>query len=448
MDTYKHSVSLDESKCKGCTTCLKRCPTEAIRIRDGRAVIHPARCIDCGECIRVCPHKAKKPVHDTLDTLKNYKFKIALPAPSLYGQFDNLDNIGYVLGGLKKIGFDSVFEVARAAEIVSAYTRLYLNRPGIVKPVISSACPVISRIISMNFPFLCEHVIPILAPIDIAAGLAKQEALRDHPELAPEEIGVFFISPCPAKASYVKNGFAGEKNCIDHVLSVRDVYFSLLDAMRQLRDTGTDETTEAGMIGIGWASTGGESAAVFNERYLAADGIENCIRVLEQIDNEDIHNLDYVELNACNGGCVGGAMTVANPYIAQARLQSLRRYLPVSPNRPSESAIPESAMASGGIRYAPNAKLSENREEAMQMMRDIESICKSLPGIDCGSCGAPTCMAFAEDVIKGDTNSDECTVIMRTLFHEYLKEHEEKAILDGLKPLVPRREEGTADSSK
>ncbi len=445
MDIYKHSVSLDESKCKGCTTCLKRCPTEAIRIRDGRAIINPQRCIDCGECIRVCPHKAKKAVHDTLDSLNEYKYRIALPAPSLYGQFTNLDNIGYILGGLKKIGFDAVFEVARAAEIVSAYTRLYLNKPGIVKPVINSACPAISRIISMNFPFLCEHVIPLLPPIDIAAKIAKKEAMDAHPELAPEEIGVFFLSPCPAKVSYVKNGFAGESNYIDRVLSVRDVYFALLDVMRKLRATGTDEFTEAGMVGIGWASTGGEASAVFNERYLAADGIENCIRVLEQIDNEEIYNLDYVELNACSGGCVGGAMTVANPYIAQTRLQSLRRYLPVSPNRPNVTEIPEDAMLTSGVRYAPSAKLSEDRVKAMEMMHDIESICRSLPGIDCGSCGAPTCMAFAEDIIKGETNSDECTVIMRTLFHEYLKEHEEKAILEGLKPLVPKSKPESAE---
>ena len=59
MHSYQHSVSLDVEKCKGCTHCLRRCPTEAIRIRDGHAVINPDRCIDCGECIRLCPHNAK-----------------------------------------------------------------------------------------------------------------------------------------------------------------------------------------------------------------------------------------------------------------------------------------------------------------------------------------------------------------------------------------------------
>ncbi len=439
MDTYKHSVSLDESKCKGCTTCLKRCPTEAIRIRDGRAVISSVRCIDCGECIRVCPHKAKKAIHDAFSCLENYKYTVALPAPSLYGQFDNLDNIGYILAGLKTIGFDDVFEVARAAEIVSAYTRLYLNRKNIEKPVISSACPVISRLISTNYPFLCDHVIPLLPPVDIAAALARKKALAEHPDLVSEDIGIFFISPCPGKVSYVKNGFAGEKNNIDHVISVRDAYFKLLDAMKNAPEPETG--TESGLVGIGWASTGGESAAIFNERYLAADGIENCIRVLEQIDNGDIHNLDYVELNACSGGCVGGAMTVANPYIAQARLQNLKRYLPVSPNRPSDLTIPADYMMDSSLAYQPSARLSDDRAQAMQMMRDIEEICRELPGTDCGSCGAPTCTAFAEDIIKGETSVDECTVIMRELFHRYLREHEEKAIEEGLNPLMYKEKE-------
>ncbi len=424
MKEYKHSVSLDVSKCKGCTACLKRCPTEAIRIREGHAVIHSARCIDCGECIRVCSHKAKKATHDPLERMGDFAYKIALPAPALYGQFDNMDNIGYIIAGLHKMGFDKVFEVARAAELVSAYTRTYLKRDDIPKPVISSACPVISRMISMNYPFLCENIIPLLPPIEVAAGIARKEAMEEHPTLKPEDIGVFFISPCPGKVSYVKNGAAGEKNAVDYVLSVRDVYFELIDVMKNIEDPA--DSTEAGMIGIGWASTGGESSAIFNEHYLAADGIENCIRVLEQIDNEGINNLEYVELNACSGGCVGGAMTVANPYIAQARLQSLKRYLPVSPNRPERDGyIPDEAFSPESVQYNPYNLLSEDRAEAMRMMAEIESICESLPGTDCGSCGAPTCMAFAEDIVKGETNADECTVNMRMLFHEYLNKRKE-----------------------
>lgn len=429
---YKHSVSLDVTKCKGCTTCLKRCPTEAIRIRDGHAVIHSARCIDCGECIRLCSYKAKKATHDGLDRLSDYAFRIALPAPALYGQFDNMDNIGYILAGLREMGFDMVYEVARAAELVSAYTRFYLHRDNIPRPVISSACPVITRIIGMNFPMLGENIIPLLPPIEIAADLARKQALVEHPELTPADIGVFFISPCPAKVSYVKNGFAGERNHIDCVLSVRDVYFALIDIMKHLPEPA--ESTEAGMIGIGWASCGGEASAIFNERYLAADGIENCIRVLEQIDNETISNLDYVELNACNGGCVGGVMTVANPYIAQARLQSLKRYLPVSPNRPKiDDYIPENAFSPEVVQYNPYNLLSDDRAEAMRMMSDIESICGDLPGLDCGSCGAPTCMAFAEDIVKGETNADECTVTMRMIFHDYLLKRREAHEINPLK---------------
>ncbi|HAZ19195.1 MAG TPA: ferredoxin, partial [Clostridiales bacterium] len=83
MSDYKHSVSLDVEKCKGCTHCLKRCPTEAIRIRDGHAKINADRCIDCGVCIRICPYKAKKAIFDKPEVLQPYKWKIALPPPSL-----------------------------------------------------------------------------------------------------------------------------------------------------------------------------------------------------------------------------------------------------------------------------------------------------------------------------------------------------------------------------
>ena len=195
MYNYEHSVLLDGSKCTGCTTCLRHCPTEAIRIKDGHAVINPDRCIDCGECIRNCPHKAKKAVCGKLADMGRFKWKIALPAPTLYGQFDNLDDIDYVLDGLLKIGFDDVFEVSKAAELVSAYTRLYLKTDGVKKPAISSACPVVVRLIGLRFPSLSDHIIHMLPPMEVAAQLARERAQKAHPELRPEEIGVCFISP-------------------------------------------------------------------------------------------------------------------------------------------------------------------------------------------------------------------------------------------------------------
>lgn len=411
MYTYEHSVLLDENKCTGCTTCLKHCPTEAIRIKNGRALINPQRCIDCGECIRVCPHKAKKAVCGKLADMQRFKWKIALPAPTLYGQFDNLEEIDYVLDGLLKIGFDDVYEVSKAAELVTAYTRTYLKLDMVKKPAISSACPVITRLISLRFPSLSEHIIHMLPPMEVAAKLAKEKAIKEHTELQPEDIGVCFISPCPAKASYVKNGFASYKSYVDEVISISDVYFLLISTMKKSDDV--PQLSESGRIGIGWARSGGEATAIFNDDYLAADGIDNVIRVLDQLENGNIPSVEFIELNACTGGCVGGVLTIQNPFIAKARLQTLRRYLPISKNQISKEEgeyIPDYYLFEDLPEYMPISRLSDSIAKSMRMLADIHSFKDTLPGIDCGSCGAPTCRAFAEDVIKGLAGSNECPI--------------------------------------
>ncbi|MEE0896976.1 MAG: [Fe-Fe] hydrogenase large subunit C-terminal domain-containing protein [Acutalibacteraceae bacterium] len=415
MNTYEHSVYLDVSKCNGCTTCLKHCPTEAIRIKDNHAVINGDRCIDCGECIRVCPHSAKKAVCNKLSDMDKFKYKIALPAPTLYGQFDNLDDVDYVLDGLLKLGFDDVFEVSAAAELVSAYTRNYMKKEGIKKPLISSACPAVIRLICLRFPSLKENILPMLPPMEVAARLSREKALREHPELKPEDIGVCFISPCPAKVSYVRNGFAGYESLVDVVVSIKDIYFQLISKMKHGEDVKS--LSSSGVIGIGWASSGGESTAIFNEDYLAADGIDNCNKVLDQIENGNIPPLQFIELNACTGGCVGGVLTIQNPFIAKARLQGLRRYLPVSQNfipKGEENSLPEELLFNDLPVYRPISRLSDSMQESMRMMSEIQKLKKELPGIDCGSCGAPNCRAFAEDIVKGNTTLENCLIRLRS----------------------------------
>lgn len=410
MNTYLHSVSLDREKCTGCTTCLRHCPTEAIRVKDGCAVINTDRCIDCGECIKVCPHKAKHAECSKFSDMERFKWRIALPAPTLYGQFEELEDIDYCLQGLLDIGFDEVYEVSQAAEIVSEYTRLLLKTEGVKKPIISSACPVIARLIALRFPYLKDNLLPLLPPMEIAASTAVKRAMKEHPELKREDIGVCFISPCPAKASYVKNGFGNYKSNVDLVVSISDVYFQLINSMK--REITPMPLSRSGVIGISWAASGGEATAIFNDKYLAADGIENVIKMLDEIENGTIPQLEFIELNACTGGCVGGVLTVENPFIAKARLQTLRRYLPVSQNflDADERYIPSDCFFEKLPDYKPITRLSDNIGESMRMMADIQRLRAELPGTDCGACGAPTCRAFAEDVIKGEISVDACVI--------------------------------------
>ena len=414
MSIYKHSVTLDISKCKGCTNCIKRCPTEAIRVRNGHAVIKEEKCIDCGECIRVCPYQAKKATFDKFEDFASYKYKIALPAPALFGQFEDLDDVDYILTALMKCNFDAVFEVSRAAELITEYTRAYMKREGLEYPVISSACPAIVRLINLRFPYLVDNLLPIMPPIEYAARLARKEALEKNPELTNDDICVLFISPCPAKISYIKYPLGTEKSAVTGGLAISDVYFKLRSKRKEIKTP--ESIAQTGIIGLNWAGSGGEATSLLSDKYLAADGIENCIKVLDEIENGTLHTLEFVELNACIGGCVGGTLNVENPFIAKARLRSLRKYLPISMNRLSDNEIAstnDKVMWDEQISDNTVDTLSDDRMTAILKMSEIEKIYKDLPHLDCGSCGAPNCHALAEDIIKGEAKYEDCLIRLR-----------------------------------
>jgi iron only hydrogenase large subunit-like protein len=412
MLQYLHSVTLDVDKCKGCTNCIKRCPTEAIRVRDGHAIIKQEKCIDCGECIRLCPYKAKKAIYDKIEDFSNYKYKIALPAPAFYGQFNDLDDADYILTALLECGFDAVYEVSKAAEIITEHTRRYMKKDGLPKPVISSACPAIVRLISLRFPCLVDNLLPIMPPIEYAARQARKEALAAHPELSDEDIAVLFISPCPAKISYIKNPIGVKNSAVTGGLAISDLYFKVRSKRKEIDIPKSLSTT--GIIGLNWAGSGGEATSLLSDHYLAADGIENCIKVLDEIENGNFGDLDFVELNACIGGCVGGTLNVENPFIAKARLRSMRKYLPVSGNHVSESELLASEIFyDSDIENAQVDRLSEDRMTAIAKMSEIECIYRELPHLDCGSCGAPNCHALAEDIVKDDAKKSDCLIQLR-----------------------------------
>lgn len=376
-------------------------------MRNKKAYIISDRCIDCGECIRVCPHHAKYAVSEHFNEIVKYKYRIALPAPSLYGQFNNLDNVDYVLTGLSRMGFDEVFEVSKAAELISDASRRMIENGELQKPVISSACPAVLRLIRTRFPNLIKNILPLFTPVDLAARLSRRAA-KKKTGLDDKDIGVFFISPCPAKRTAIINPLCYEGGAINGAFAIKDVYPVLVQTMDKLTPDDVEPLGDSGIIGVGWASSGGESAGLLKERYLAADGIENVINVLEELEDEKLNDLDFIELNCCTGGCVGGVLTVENPYVAKARIQRLRKFMPVSCNRLPEKFHLDLLSWTHELTPSPSMKLADNVIKAMRMMSELKKIEAELPGLDCGICGAPSCRALADDIVRGYAEKDDC----------------------------------------
>ena len=404
--TRFHSVRLEKDKCRGCTNCLKRCPTEAIRVRGGRAHIIDERCIDCGMCIKVCNYHAKVAVTDPLSSISRYKYKIALPAPSLYGQFGGVRNISQILNGLKQMGFDDVFEVARGADVVSQAIRDRLKNPDLPRPVISSACPAFVRLIQVRFPSLVDNIVDVRQPMEVAAMMAKREFARKN-NVREKDIGCFFITPCPAKMTAIRHPIGHEKSAVDGAISVLEIY-GLLSS--QLRKAPIDPSLETATdLGVGWARNGGESYAVCPENSMSVDGIMNCIHVLEEIEDDRLQGLEFFEGAACTGGCVGGPLNFENSYVARASIHRLATRNPSDDlNVDSGTMTKYDLYNSESIHPKKVMMLDEDMEKAVAKMEKIDEVLASLPGYDCGSCGSPTCRTFAEDIVQGNATMMDC----------------------------------------
>ncbi|WP_422444464.1 [Fe-Fe] hydrogenase large subunit C-terminal domain-containing protein [Thermoanaerobacterium sp. DL9XJH110] len=414
MWQYYHSVTLDIEKCKGCTNCIKGCPTEAIRVRNGKAHILENKCIDCGECIKICPNNAKYAAAEGFEKLKEFKFKVALPAPSFYGQFKEGVSRESILSALKKVGFDEVYEVALAAEEVSIAIKKYIKEHKEIRPLISSSCPAVLRLIQVRFPELIKNIIPVKAPMEIAAKRAKSEICAAL-GFKPEEVGAFFISPCPAKVTSIKQPIGTAKSYVDGVFSMAGIYGAVIKELGE--DDFKSMFEKSSGIGVGWGRAGGESLAIGGENHLSVDGIHNCIEVLEEVEMDKLKDIDYIECQACIGGCIGGALTVENRFVARVKMRRLSEKLNCESNIKYEEVkkrIEKGFYSFEEVIHPKSSlKLDDDVARAIQKMELLEKTVKGLPGLDCGSCGSPNCRALAEDIVKGEANETDCVFKLR-----------------------------------
>lgn len=412
METFYHALQIDYEKCIGCTHCMSKCPTKAIRIRDRKAHIREEWCVDCAECMKVCPSGAIYVEQDDFQDIFNYPCRVVL-VPSIFtGQFSKYTTEREINSALYELGFTHVFPVEFTSDIVCReMSRLKDNAEE--KPVISAFCPSIVRLIQIRFPMLADNILPVKSPANASADyfhkvLCDEGIPRDH-------IGIFYVSPCAAKIAAMK----GEEDSSPTIRGIinMDTLYNKVSHILSNRHKGHKVSTPFPLSltkkEMRWSQTNGE-AKYFSGRCLAIDEIHNVIEFLERMETTtEIRNVDFLELRACDCSCAGGVLTVANRFLATERMKKRsgsQGKLPVIYATENLEALTHLQQNIDIPPIQPKQKLlySGTRNEILRKMEQADNLMRYLPHLDCGACGSPNCKALAEDVVRQEAQIKDC----------------------------------------
>ena len=412
MAQYYHAHKVDLEKCRGHMACMRHCPTQAIRVRGGKAVISEELCIDCGTCISVCPSGAIVPITDPVTEISHFRYKVVVPSPVLYSQFESSTHPYIIHLAFKKLGFDEVVDVgtssAALAQALVKYMKKYRGR----LPLISSHCPSVLRLIQVKYPDLVEQIVPLDVPREVSA----REIRKNLPAklgLKPEDIGIIYIAPCPAKIVSINQPAEKAESWFDGVVSIKDVYSILLPQIVAIHEKfDQNQVPKDFSFNAGWATLGGVTRAVEMENWLAVSGLDHVMKILDDIENSRLRNVDFVEAMACMLGCIGGTFTVESPYVARANsIKQRAKYekrIEVDEEDIDQKLEHGYYFLENPILPRPTTYFDTDLETSIKRMKERERVYQKLRQIDCGCCGAPTCMAFAEDFVRGEVKLTDC----------------------------------------
>jgi len=400
------------------------CPTEAIRIHGGKAELTDNRCVDCGKCYMACPVGAIIVEQDDFSRIFEYQHRVALIPNVLLGQFPEKVSINQICSVLHDLGFTHIFEVEHGTRILEGAMKEYMQMHSQTKPLISTFCPAIVRLIQVQFPALIENLILLKAPLDIAATYLRKKLIAEGAKA--DEIGIFYITPCAAKIAAVKSPVGEDTSDITGVINMDFIFNKVYTSVKQ-GHTGKNTCQVPSLSALEpdemlWSLTEGESS-LMPGRALAIDEISNVIEFLERLENEEHCDIDFLELRACDQSCAGGILTSGNRFFTVERLRKQAREVAQGKASKSEHHQADSMeqyrdylMENIGLKKVlPRSmnKLDDDTKRAMLKMQMVREIMKSLPYVDCGLCGSPTCNALAQDIAQGRAEITHCIFIQK-----------------------------------
>jgi len=409
---FYHAHQIIQERCEGRLNCIRACPTQAIRLYNGKIFFHNELCIDCGVCINTCPENVYVPVISELDDFSTFKYLIAVPSPVLYTQFGQNIHPNTVRRALKQIGFKEVVDLAKISDEVSYALLHHLKKSSSPKPLISSFCPSIVRFMQVNYP----NLINLISPLDVPRELTAKEAKKTCSEklnLKEEEIGVIYITPCPAKIVSIKQPAEKEKSWFDGAIPIKEIYNLILPLIIEIQEKKQEVNDGDFHFGTGWAVMGHIVRDVGAERCLSVAGLDNVKTILDDIENSKLRNIDFIEALACKQGCIGGAFCVENPYVARSSSILLERKYGSIKSIDKKKVLANYDQGAYSLErpILPRPTKSFNVDDiatSIKKTRQKDRMYMKLPHKDCALCGAPTCEAFARDCANGEIEVTEC----------------------------------------
>lgn len=384
-------LTLKKSNCKNCYKCIRHCPVKAIRFSGNQAHIIGDECILCGHCFVVCPQNAKEIVNETEKVrvlLQSYPVYVSL-APSFIANYEGV-GINAMRTALKKLGFADVEETALGATVVkNEYDRLLREEKRDI--VISSCCHSVNLLIQKYFPKELPYLADVLSPMQAHCADLK----RRHPGAK-----TVFIGPCVAK----KDEAAHYDGIVDAVLTYEELTEWLNhEGVVLEKETDSQQESRARFF----PTTGGILKTMNLDapgyRYMAIDGIENCISALKDIENGNIHHA-FIEMSSCVGSCVGG------PVMEKYHPSPVREYLSVAEYAGDKDFVvaqPDSHELRKHFSLIERENKMPSEAEINAALRQMGKLSKR-DELNCGSCGYNTCREKAIAICQGKAEASMC----------------------------------------
>lgn len=417
-------MQFDMEKCNECISCVRACPTQAIRVRNDTSIQLVGDCIGCGECMRVCPTGAVKPLHWQGGPPERDPFPVIIPSPVLYTQFPGVFAED-LRQALEDMGFRFVVDLFPYIQMFQQATVEHILRnrrqtdPG-PRPMISPVCPVVIRLIAHKFPRLLPNILPLKTPLALIDTREKRR-LQKMFGLAEESISLCYITPCPAELVSIRSRLIKELATVDHVLGINDVYAELLKHIkgRTPPDMRSMEDRQSKRFdlsrSLNWGMSGGEISGTRVERSLAVHGLKETITYLEKIEMGLFQEMEYIEFRTCPEGCLGGVLTTIDKYIAKGFIHKMLRIFGTGTGLRRKDIIDRYEAGEFFYREDPAERAGEVEGPKVSLSMDqyleIESLLKVIGGRNCSACGSPSCRVFAEDVVRGMVTLEHCVLL-------------------------------------